>query len=292
MDDLSRCIQAIHQFCPDLEIHTARFNLDGQYNRVIILNDSLVFRFAKVLEAVKTLRFEIAVQKHLHGRLPLRIPEPRYIHIDAGLPDQVFVGYPLIPGAPLWQDKLSAIADQTVRERLAIQLAEFLKELHNAPLPEQVINSLPRYETWEQWAEMFRQIKEKLYPYMRADARRMVSAHFERYLDHPEELEHENRLRHGDFGSGNILFDPETFSITGIIDFGGVCIGDPAVDFAGLYTCYGADFYEHCCRVYPQMRTALNRVHFYRGTFALQEALFGIENQDTAAFEAGMVEYV
>jgi len=41
----------------------------------------------------------------------------------------------------------------------------------------------------------------------------------------------------------------------------------------------------------PEMHAALDRVAFYRGTFALQEALFGIENNDTEAFHAGLEAY-
>jgi aminoglycoside 2''-phosphotransferase len=40
------------------------------------------------------------------------------------------------------------------------------------------------------------------------------------------------------------------------------------------------------------MEQAYERVKFYCGTFALQEALFGIENDDRDAFQAGMEEYV
>jgi aminoglycoside 2''-phosphotransferase len=36
----------------------------------------------------------------------------------------------------------------------------------------------------------------------------------------------------------------------------------------------------------------LSRIRFYRGTFALLEALFGTENDDPAAFAAGMAGYV
>ena len=39
------------------------------------------------------------------------------------------------------------------------------------------------------------------------------------------------------------------------------------------------------------MEAALPRVKFALGTFALQEALFGIENGDQEAFEAGIAEY-
>jgi aminoglycoside 2''-phosphotransferase len=127
---------------------------------------------------------------------------------------------------------------------------------------------------------------------MREDARRDVSVHFRSYLDRSEGYGFEPRLRHGDFGTGNILYDPGSLSITGIIDFGGVGLGDPAVDFAGLYISYGSEFYRDCCQVYPQMRTSLNRVHFYCGTFALQEALFGVENGDEVAFQAGIADYI
>ena len=37
---------------------------------------------------------------------------------------------------------------------------------------------------------------------------------------------------------------------------------------------------------------ALPRVRFYCGTFALQEALFGVENDDRQAFQDGIATYV
>jgi aminoglycoside 2''-phosphotransferase len=40
------------------------------------------------------------------------------------------------------------------------------------------------------------------------------------------------------------------------------------------------------------MEHALNRVRFYRGTFALQEALFGIENDDPVALRNGLASVI
>jgi len=37
-------------------------------------------------------------------------------------------------------------------------------------------------------------------------------------------------LRYGDFGTGNILYDPQTLTISGIIDFGFAGLGDGALD--------------------------------------------------------------
>lgn len=64
------------------------------------------------------------------------------------------------------------------------------------------------------------------------------------------------------------------------------------MDLAGLYTSYGEVFYQHCCTTYPAMAAALDRVHFYCDTFALEEALFGLKNGDEEAFHSGMEEYV
>ena len=96
MKELAQYTQIIKQQYPDLDIFSARFNQDGQYNDVVILNDSLVFRFAKVPDAIKTLRHEIIVQKSLPGCLPLQIPEPMYASLETDIPGQTFIGYPMI----------------------------------------------------------------------------------------------------------------------------------------------------------------------------------------------------
>jgi len=127
---------------------------------------------------------------------------------------------------------------------------------------------------------------------MRSDAKDEVADHFDSFLQNPNQNNFKPCLRHGDFGTGNILFDTETSSIAGIVDFGSVGIGDPAGDFAGLYISFGREFYQKAMPGYPLMGSALPRVHFYCGTFALQEALFGIENGDENAFNAGMVNYI
>ena len=44
-------------------------------------------------------------------------------------------------------------------------------------------------------------------------------------------------------------------------------------------------------RSYPFVERMAERLAFYAGTFALQEALFGIENGDRQAFENGIAAY-
>lgn len=47
-----------------------------------------------------------------------------------------------------------------------------------------------------------------------------------------------------------------------------------------------------CIHLYPEGEKIKERVKFYRSTFALQEALHGIENNDEEAFRNGIAAYI
>ncbi|WP_348519841.1 phosphotransferase [Bacillus sp. 165] len=87
-----------------------------------------------------------------------------------------------------------------------------------------------------------------------------------------------------------ILWDAMGNTITGVIDFGGAGLGDPAYDFAGLLS-YDEEFFTMIAEEYSGIDHMVTRMHFYKSTFALQEALFGIENDDLQAFENGIKGY-
>ena len=124
---------------------------------------------------------------------------------------------------------------------------------------------------------------------MRPEARDSITKHFEDYFNNPSLHEYEPAMIHGDFGGSNILFDRD--KITGIIDFSFAGLDDPARDIAAIST-YGETFFARICRYYPNIESLLERVRFYRGTFALYEALHGFLNDDREAFASGMEEYV
>ncbi len=126
---------------------------------------------------------------------------------------------------------------------------------------------------------------------MRLDARQAVSAHFKSFLDDSALNQFTPAPRHGDFGSGNILTDERGIAISGIIDFEFAAIGDPALDIAALST-LGDTLFGRFAAAYPAIETMLPRARFYRGTYALAEALHGFKNGDQEAFEAGMALYV
>jgi aminoglycoside 2''-phosphotransferase len=269
----------------------------GQNNDVVTVRVApdgaeVVFRFPRHPRAVEELAREVALLRALHGRLPLPIPDPIYLRLDPPEPGEAFMGYPKLPGELLNRADLEALPRADDKRRVADQLGAFLTALHAVPTggfdpPLAVANDRAT------WVRMYADVRAGLFPLMRADARRQVAAHFEACLDDPASSAWTPTVIHGDFGPGNILYDADTRAVGGILDWDSAGLGDPATDLAALIGAhgYGADFAKWLAPDYPSLAAELPRARFYLGTFALQEALFGLTTGDAKAFESGMADY-
>jgi aminoglycoside 2''-phosphotransferase len=281
-------LQSIHSAYPDLRIASVEFNGDGQNNNVLVVNDEFIFRFPEYMDALKRLRIETAILTGIQGHVSLPVPAPAFVSIEGRAVGEAFTGYRKLVGEPLWRETFRAIDDDETLQSLASQLGGFLKELHSIPA-ESIGCELPVLDTDDKCASLYARIREKLFPYMRPDAREWTERHFETFLNDKEKFA--LVLKHGDFGTSNILLDSQQRTICGVIDFGSSGLGDPAYDLAGLLSSYGEVFVRRCWKVYPEIESFMDRVRFYQGTFALEEALFGVENGDQAAFEHGIAKY-
>jgi aminoglycoside 2''-phosphotransferase len=280
----------IRSIYPDLAITTTRkLDAGSQFNDILVLNEALVFRFPRYEHVARALPAEIAVLDAIGSRVPLPVPQVIYRNLDPAI-GAVFSGYPLLPGEPLWRADFDAIADQNAIRSIAVQLGSFLHALHTIPrsvLP----RNLPTRGSRDDWTDLYERIKAQLFPYMRPDAQEQVRDHWEPYLADERNWRFPLVLRHGDFGTGNLLHDPHTLTITGVIDWSFAAWGDAALDIAALDGSYGSDFVRLLAPHYPNLDALLHRAHFYIGTFALQEALSGLEDNDHEAFESGIEEY-
>jgi aminoglycoside 2''-phosphotransferase len=291
MTDLTRFLNAIHHCYPHLAIESARLNQEGQYNDVLIVNEEWVFRFAKFADGIAELRRETAILNAIQDHVPLAIPKPVYQNLETETVGEAFTGYRMLPGQPLWHSDFLVTQDPAARARNAQQFAAFWRALHSIPVKEVIPVDLPVADQPESWQDLYQRFRQLLYPHMRIDAQQEVTAHFERYFANPHLCHFEPVLRHGDFGGGNLLYDPATLTITGVIDFSMTTLGDPAIDFSGLFY-LGEEFCRNCYSVYPELEGMLERVRFYCGTFALQEALYGAETGDREAFARGIEGYL
>ncbi len=286
----SNYIASIHAAYPALRIERMRLNDEGQYNDILIVNDDLIFRFPRHDAGIEQLEREIALLDRLRPALPLPIPEPIYCCLTPRAVGQVFAGYRMLPGEPLWRETTATIADPAITQRLAMQLAAFLRNLHDIPASH-VANLLPPTDWRQLWDDLEGEIHSALFPHLPEGARERIAARFAAFRDDPANFAFTPTVIHGDFGSGNLLWDAHTGVMTAVIDFGSVAIGDPALDVAALLT-YGESFVQRGFAAYPAMEAMLPRARFYLGTFPLQEALYGIEHDDPDAVERGLTPYL
>lgn len=280
--------ERIREMYPELNINHSEVIDFGQNNDVLIVNDNLVFRFPKYVEGIKKLIKETEVLEQIKGMLSLSIPYPQYRSMETNEVGKVFTGYQRIGGTPLWPDMMKNIHNE---ERIASQLVQFLTELHSQPVDSLGIEKKSAVDALNSIVNLYGKFKDKLFPYMNETSKSEIDHIFERFLSNKELLSFNTVLIHGDFGASNILWDSKREEITGIIDFGETEIGDPAYDFAGLLSSYGQPFVKRCLNMYPDGEKIFERMTFYKSTFALQEALHGVENDDREAFESGMKGY-
>jgi len=197
MNKQALCIDAIHSVYPDLVVHTAEYRTGGQYNDILIVNGSLIFRFPRYVEAFHALADETAVLNAIQGKLPLHTPNPMYAHLDTPDFTQAFVGYPMIVGEAVDIYALESRYDSTTCQHLADQLADFLKALHGLP-SDQLPANLAINDDRADWADLYQRIRDKLFPLMSAAGREQVANHFEPYLAVNHHFKYAPVLRHGD----------------------------------------------------------------------------------------------
>jgi aminoglycoside 2''-phosphotransferase len=286
MNDYIERIKAVY---PELIIEDVYLNDIGQNNDVLIINNSLVFIFPKYKKGIVSLKEETKILEHIRGTLSIPIPYPEYKSFELLEPGKVFTGYKRIEGNPLWNEHLIKV-NKVDSIKIAKQLVTFLIEIHS--LPKENLHKylkLKDSNPYEEMKELFNNIQDKLFQFINEKDKKDIIYSFESFLNNEEHLK--TTLIHGDFGASNILWNSKKCDISGIIDFGGTRIGDPAYDFAGILSSYGEDFFNKCIDLYPNGSEIAKRVTFYKSTFALQEALHGLLNNDTRAFENGIKEY-
>ncbi|WP_174616036.1 phosphotransferase family protein [Virgibacillus ihumii] len=286
----STYINRINQVYPDLAIEKVKQIDIGQNNDVLEINDSLIFRFPKYKEGVDKLIDEADIlAKAKEMMRDCAIPDPIYQSFGKKEVGKVFAGYRKIEGVSLQKPDITGAGKLETSIR-SFSLVNFLLRLHAAST-DGLDEAAPDLEA--EYNNLFDRIQRKLFPYMRSDAKREVSGFFEDFFAQVNTFHFKPVLIHGDFGASNLLWDSKKLELTGVIDFGESGVGDPAYDFAGVLASYGYEFFKQCVDNYYDNETGIeHRALFYQKTFALLEALHGVEHNDELAFKAGMRGYM
>ncbi|KQY72407.1 MULTISPECIES: phosphotransferase family protein [unclassified Ensifer] len=259
-----------------LEILSAEVIDTGQNNHVLDTGQ-LIIRVPRHDGACRDLLRETKVLAALAGRLPLPVPAASVVTLASG----IVATHTKLPGTPLLD--LAGMSD-TRRQQLASALAGFLRALHALPLDTLGVRN-EAHDPLTEWRDLFSDVVEKVLPLVPADIAIAIRGNFERFLSADSE-QLATAIIHGDIGTGNILVDDG--QVSGVIDFAGCSIGDPAHDLASLSAGLGDDFLALMHPYYPGIDAMQDQIRFYRSTFPLLDVLFGLEHGDDVALNAGL----
>jgi aminoglycoside phosphotransferase (APT) family kinase protein len=218
---------------PELSLRSVRLVGEGFDNSVWLADEEWAFRFPRRAIAVDLVARELAVLPRLAPLLPTRIPVPAFVGAESERFPRPFFGHRLLTGV----EPAGAGLGDADRTRLGLGIARFLRALHaprtrDAVDPERTLPVDPNRR-----ADMaFRVGKTREWLDRLADPAPEQRGAAERLLRDAERLEPSSTevLVHGDLHGRHLLVDEG--QLGGVIDWGDVCIGDPAIDLQFLWS--------------------------------------------------------
>lgn len=282
----------------------------GQRNDVVVdVRAGLVWRFPRYAEDLPLLA---ETAQRLRAVTALGIPAPRVL---GGEPTaalgRAHLVLSYVPGIALDDPAVGGLP-APARQLLGANLADVFRRLRRLP-PGLWPGSCPDWG-WL-WADLGRRaagvLPELLTPEEWARAEAALARAAATAAAAPQ------GLVHGDLGGVNVRLDPGTGALTGLIDWDGAVLGDPAVDVAAVAALPqavrdlapaaaadtdGAATAERHARAVeavlasmlaaqPTLRDELDRFADYLATWPLQEAVWAVEHDDAAMLRDGLARY-
>ena len=248
-------------------IHSLKTINDGWDNQVIEINDELIFRFTRREETRKQHIKELELLPLLNERLTLKVPKPIYSRIYGKPPH--YMAYKRIPGEPLTKEA----AKNLNQDYLIETFSNFLSELQDTPIS--LFSQIPVYiaEEWRnQYHDLLNQVMEKIAPMLEPSTVKAIIKVFDNPLNEPNFFDYVPTLIHRDLTSEHILYSGDR--ITGVIDWGDACFGDPAFDLAGFLMDYDSTLVEKLIDTLNVPAHCLERAQFYARISVFHGALY------------------
>jgi aminoglycoside phosphotransferase (APT) family kinase protein len=284
---------AIEAAFPALAVEGCRSLGEGWDSAAWLVNAALIFRFPKRAAVARALGREIVLLPALAPTLPVAIPRFTYVAERGAPTDPVlpFVGYPLLPGVFL--DELPGALHEA--SPLLPQLADFLRALHRFSPTRAVAAGLPAVD-WAAWVAHWEQFAARL---MIGEAARFTPAtriwlvaFHDALLAELRRAERPIALLHHDLALEHLLVTPEGTKLTGVIDWGDIALGDPALDFVGIARACSAATLDTFLTAYgPVDDEFRRRISWYKCLAPFHLLGYGLEIAD-AAIVAEAVEVI
>jgi aminoglycoside phosphotransferase (APT) family kinase protein len=281
---------------PQLSADSARLVGQGFDNSVWVVDEEWAFRFPHRAVAVHLVARELAALPRLAPFLPVPIPIPAFIGGESELFPRPFFGHRLLAGVEPAEARLT----NAERERVGRDLGRFLRALH-APATRAAVDlerALPldpnRRADMAVRVPKAREGLEAL-----SDLTPMSRKAANRILDEAEALAPSatEALLHGDLHVRHFLIDRAV--ISGVIDWGDVCVGDPAIDLHLVWSFlppHGRDsFLEEYGPIDEETRLRARVLAIFLSAllivYARHESLASLERETFAGLERTLVDW-
>jgi aminoglycoside 2''-phosphotransferase len=222
-------LSQIQQEFPRLRLNGVTRIPTGWDHIVLDVNKQIIFRFPRYLSTAKALQREIRLLSYLQNRLTVPIPDYKYTGRHHSL-----AGYTRISGIPLTTGGYRLNWTQI----LSRGLARFLKHLHSTRIGPRISKTIPTEGPRERsiiLQKHHRRIKAHAYKYLDNKTRNLSEILLRNAAETLRTQNYKPVLIHGDLTDRNMLVEPTTGRLTGILDWNDARITDPAIDFCGLF---------------------------------------------------------
>lgn len=251
--DAESLAQDLARALPDLGPIAPLRVLDTGFGSIVVeTGNGAVFRIARHPRAAEGHDREWRLLPLLAPHLSVRIPEPRW-RIPRGSPGFPLgaIGYEKLPGSPLTADGTRHLSLSSLAE----QVGAIIRRLHAVPLEEMSRAELPGPEDRRAAQEaVLAQAVPALRDALSPEEWAAVDTWAEEFLADDALVSVQPTLIHGDFWYGNLLIDPSTGAVNGLLDWEQAAVADPAQDLATQFH-LGEAFGNRVVDIYTQGRS-------------------------------------
>lgn len=229
----------------------------GLDNVAYEVNGELIVRFARFVDPGRIER-EARVLTAVAAVAPVPVPEPLFVAAEYGC-----LAYRKLPGTPLLDLPRGDVAP------IAATLGGFLAALHVLRIDAVPIDDQPLADWRTEAASLYPIVAAHIPPVYRDSVEAFLAAP-------PPTGAYPLVLSHNDLGIEHVLVGPDTWTVTGVIDWTDAAYVDPAYDFGLLLRDLGPD----------ALRTALDayggagfedRAVFYARCSLFEDLAYGID---------------
>lgn len=255
----------------------------GDFCDCYLVNDSHVFRFAKHASATAAMQREACLLPLLQPFITVAIPNIQVVGVQR-VSGQGMMGYRFLSGEPLEAELLESLPPD-IQAALIAQMVAFAHQLHAIPLTQIDGCNLPLLEPLPHLTTLITRGRRAVAPLLKEGAWEYYEQLLEIYSRDPTLHTYQPALLHGDLSPDHFLADTERGRLTGVIDFGDACIGDPAWDLIYICEDYGEATFNAFVSLYASDNAPLlkRKVRLYQQMnnidYALTVLAVGVEDE-------------